>query len=402
MRGILVILIAVVVSSCSTSKLTAQRIGKNDLFTTDYKVLERNKAAVKNNDPLIMPAYKQLIKDAEKALQYAPVSVMEKTNNPPSGDKHDYMSLAPYFWPDSSKPNGLPYLRRDGQTNPEVKEYKDKDYMPKICAHVESLALAYYFSEENFYAEHAAKLMRVWFLDTATRMNPNLNYGQAIKGKNDGRGAGLIDTRHFVKLINGIGIIKSSKSWKAADQKGMRQWFADFLDWMQTSKVGMDEMKAPNNHGAWYDAQRLAMALFIDSARLAKEIVANAANRLDYQVDEKGFYPKEMERTISLHYSAFVMDAFFNIAKMSERTGFDFWNHTTPSGKSLKLSFNALKPYFANEKAWFGEQIKPYDFEDSHSLLMEAYEHFKCKDCQQVVKQLADEKAPRLRLNLLY
>ena len=262
--------------------------------------------------------------------------------------------------------------------------------------------LAYYFSEENQYAEHAAKLLKVWFLDTATRMNPNLNYGQAIKGVNDGRGAGLIDTRHWIKLIDGIGMIKNSKYWKKEDQKGMQLWFTEFLNWMHTSKNGKDELKTKNNHGAWYDAQRLSLALFIDSTDLAKSIVANAADRLDKQVDEKGFFPAEMERTISLHYTAFVMDAFFTIARMSEKTGFDFWNHVTPSGKSLQKVFNVMKPFFTQQKEWIGEQIKEFDKEDAYPMLMSASAHYKCKDCLQAINQLADDKAPRLRIKLLY
>ena len=366
MKANLLILSVLVLLSCHSAKVNGQRSGKPSLFVLDGKALERNKTGVSNKEETVMQAYKQLVKDADKALKFGPVSVMEKTNTPPSGDKHDYMSLAPYHWPDPSKPGGLPYMRKDGQTNPEVKEYKDKEYMPKLCANVETLALAYFLSDDNMYAEHAAKLIRVWFLDTATRMNPNLKYAQAIKGVNEGRGAGLIDSRHFVKLIDAIGLMKTSKSWKTADQQGMQKWFADFLNWMQTSKTGIDELNAKNNHGAWYDAQRLAMALFVDSTDLAKRIIANAANRLDYQVDEKGFFPKEMERTISLHYTAFVMNAFFAIANMSEKTGFDFWNLTTPSGKSLKKCFTILKPYFADEKNWEGEQIKPYDYEDGY------------------------------------
>jgi hypothetical protein len=391
-----------VLLSCESTKVTGQPSGKPVLFALNQKVLERNKSAIANKDESVMAAYKQLIKDADKALKFGPVSVMEKTNTPPSGDKHDYMSLAPYFWYDSTKPNGLPYMRKDGQTNPEVKEYKDKDYQPKLCEYVQTLALAYYFSENEMYAEHAAKLLRVWFLDPETKMNPNLNYAQAIKGKNDGRGAGLIDTRHYVKLIDGINLLKGSKSWKKTDQQGMEQWFTEFLNWMQTSKVGMDEMNAKNNHGAWYDAQRLALALFVDSTDLAKRIVNNAAGRLDYQVDDNGFFPAEMERTISLHYTAFVMNAFFNIAQMAEKTGIDFWKLTTPSGKSLQKSFTALKPYLANEKNWEGQQIKDYDFEDGYMILMEAYNHFKCRDCLQVVDRLTDDKAPRLRIKLLY
>jgi hypothetical protein len=223
--------------------------------------------------PSGIAAYKQLIKDADKkALPFGPVSVMEKTGLPPGGDKHDYMSLAPYWWPDPTKPNGLPYVRKDGQTNPEVKEYPDKENMPKLCEYVYTLGLAYYFSEENQYAEHAAKLLKVWFLDPETKMNPNLKYGQAIKGVNEGRGAGLIDTRHWIKLIDGIGLIKNSKYWKKEDQKAMQQWFAEFLNWMQTSKIGIDELNAKNNHGAWYDAQRLSIALYIDSIDLAKKL----------------------------------------------------------------------------------------------------------------------------------
>lgn len=161
MKQILAIVIMFGMLSCSTAKVTGQSSGNTTVFTLDLKTLEKNKAAIRNKDASLLEAYKMLIKDADKALKFEPVSVMEKTNNPPSGDKHDYMSLAPYFWPDPSKADGLPYIRRDGQTNPEVKDYKDKDYMPKLCEQVSTLAMAYYFSDDNAYAEHAAKLVQV-------------------------------------------------------------------------------------------------------------------------------------------------------------------------------------------------------------------------------------------------
>ncbi|MBW0178499.1 alginate lyase family protein [Sediminibacterium sp.] len=372
------------------------------VYTMNIQMLEKNKSRVSAKDPLILPAYKLLLKDANKALEFGPVSVMEKKNTPPSGDKHDYMSLAPYHWPDPSKPNGLPYMRKDGQTNPEVKEYKDKEYMPKLCADVSTLAMAYYFSGEKVYAEHAAKLIRVWFLDTETRMNPNLNFAQAIKGINDGRGAGLIDSRHFIKLIDAIGLLQGSKYWSDKDQKGMQQWFADFLHWMQNSKNGISEMNADNNHGAWYDAQRLSMALFTENSELAKKIVLNARERLDKQMDDAGKFPREMERTISLHYTAFVMNAFFTIAQMSEETGIEFWNYTSPSGKSLKQAFNVLRPYLVQEKNWEGPQIKNFEYEDGYPLLMEAADRFNCKKCREAVTSLAGDKAGRLRIYLLY
>lgn len=371
------------------------------VYVLDAGLLASNKLKLKANR-VPLPAYKQLIRDADEALKFGPVSVMEKKHVPPSGDKHDYMSLAPYHWPDPSKADGLPYMRKDGQTNPEVREYKDKEYMPKLCADVHTLALAYYFSDENMYAEHASKLLRVWFLDPATRMNPNLEFAQAVKGVNTGRGAGMIDSRHFVKLIDAIGLIQGSRDWSATDQEGMKNWFRDFLAWMQTSKNGLEEMKAANNHGAWYDAQRLSMALFTGNMELAKQVVVSARDRLDKQLDDSGSFPKEMQRTISLHYTSFVMEAFFNIALMAEETGVDLWHYKTPSGKSLKKAFTVLQPYLVKEKEWEGQQIKPFEFESGYFLLMEGARHFNCKNCRASVMSLANDKAERLRINLLY
>jgi len=144
------------------------------------------------------------------------------------------------------------------------------------------------------------------------------------------------------------------------------------------------------------------MALFIDDKKLAQKIVLNAADRLDKQMNDEGLFPKELVRTISLHYSTFVVNAFFTIAQMSEETGFDFWNHVTPSGKSLKKGFNELKPYLMQEKKWEGPQIKEFEWEDGYPLLMEGAARYGCKNCAQGVKNLAGDKEPRLRINLLY
>lgn len=348
-----------------------------------------------------MPAYAQLLKDADKALGEGPFSVMEKKNLPPSGDKHDYMSLAPYFWPDPAKADGLPYIRKDGQTNPEVKDYKDKEYLPKLCEMVSTLGLAYYFSGHEKYAAHAAKLLTTWFLDPSTRMNPNLNFAQAIKGQNDGRGAGLIDTRHFIKMIDGIGLIASSKSWTVENQRSMQQWCVQFLSWMQTSRNGLSEMKAENNHGTWYDAQRLSLALYIDSISLAKKIVSNALGRLDYQMNADGKFPKEMERTTALHYNNFDLEAFFLIAAMAEKLNVDVWHYVSPSGKTLQKGFEFMYPYLSRQKEWTGQQIKDFDFEEAYPILMAASNHFNCNACRKDIHILAGDQANALRILLL-
>jgi hypothetical protein len=225
------------------------KLSNTDLIKLDFKVLAEKKEKLKLKDASLMPAYNQLLKDADKLLNYKPVSVMDKTDFPPSGDKHDYMSLAPYWWPDPTKPNGLPYIRKDGEVNPEVKNFPDKENMPKLCENIYTLSLAYYFSNNEKYSAHASKLLQVWFLDPATKMNPNLQYGQAVKGINDGRAEGIIDTRQFIFAIDGIELIKSSKSWSKQNQNDIKTWFSQFLTWLNTSKIGLDELNAKNNHG---------------------------------------------------------------------------------------------------------------------------------------------------------
>ncbi|MDZ4806737.1 MAG: alginate lyase family protein [Bacteroidota bacterium] len=370
------------------------------IFSHDAAILSINKSKIKVKDASLLPAYEQLLKDAEKALNFKPVSVMEKTTVPPSGDKHDYMSLAPYYWPDPSKPGGVPYIRKDGETNPEVKEYKDKEYLPKLCEAVNTLGLAFYFSNDNKYADHAGQLIRVWFLDKNTRMNPNLNYAQAMKGTNDGRGAGLIDTRHLIKLVDAIVFLHSSKSWTSDDQHGMIQWFNEFLNWMQTSKNGINEMNAKNNHGVWYDAQRLSFALFTGQNDVAKNIVLNVQTRLDKQMDENGNFPAELERTNSLHYSVFVVEPLFMIAQMAKPTGIDLLTYTSSSGKSLNKGFTTLLPYLTQEKKWTGKQIKDFDFEEAIPLLVRGTEKYNCTTCTAAINKIMAGETKKLRIRL--
>jgi hypothetical protein len=386
----------------SMSGLQAQAKKKYPaVYAMNATTLAANKQKIKERDASLLPAYQQLLKEADKALQFKPVSVMEKKNNPPSGDKHDYMSIAPYFWPDPSKPGGVPYMNKDGQINPEVNEYKDKIYLAALCDNVSTLALAWYFSGNKHYANHAAKLLRVWFLDTATRMNPNINFAQAVKGRATGRGYGLIDTRHFVRLIDAIGLIQNASSWSKKDQEGMEKWFADFLNWMQTSKNGLAEMHTKNNHRVWYDEQRLSFALFTGDTSLAKAVVQQAKEQLEKQMAADGTFPLELKRTISLHYTVFILDPFFTTADLAENVGEDLWNYETPDGRSLRKGFEAVLPYLLQEKEWTGQQIKPFDYEEAIPILIQGAKHYDCQSCKKQVNKIAGDEANTLRLHLL-
>jgi hypothetical protein len=385
----------------STVLIAQPKLSNTDIIKLDFKVLAEKKEKLKLKDASLMPAYNQLLKDADKLLNYKPVSVMDKTDFPPSGDKHDYMSLAPYWWPDPSKPNGLPYIRKDGEVNPEVKSFPDKENMPKLCENIYTLSLAYYFSNNEKYSAHASKLLQVWFLDPATKMNPNLQYGQAVKGINDGRAEGIIDTRQFIFAIDGIELIKSSKSWSKQNQNDIKTWFSQFLTWLNTSKIGLDELNAKNNHGVWFDAQALSIALFVDSTNLADQIIARAASRLDKQMNDDGFFPLELARTTSLHYSVFIQNAFNIIGQLSEQTKTNFYTLETNTGKSYQKGFNALLPYLSKEKKWTYNQIKEFKMGDAFPFLLRGNSKVNCSNCMDIIRKNTGNEFSYLLLNLL-
>ena len=334
---------------------------------------------------------KAALAEADKAMTVGPLSVMDKKSVPPSGDKHDYMSLAPYFWPNPNTPNHLPYVRRDGERNPEIRDISDHDEMGKMASLVRALALGYYLTGNENYAERAALLLRTWFLDPATRMNPNLEYAQGIRGVTTGRGIGIIDCAGLPQVIDAAGLLADSKSWTSADADGLKNWFGHFLEWLQTSKNGKDESAAKNNHGSFYDMQVVDYALFLDKRELAENIVMSAEQkRIATQIEPDGRQPLELARTKSFSYSAFNLRALTELATLADRVAIDLWGYETSDGRSIRRALDFLIPYGLGEKSWPYKQIEPIKGSDLAGPLLDAATVFKNKEYAADAKRLSE------------
>jgi hypothetical protein len=349
------------------------------------------KRKIARQEPAMQQALAELISIADKSLKNGPYSVVYKDKAPPSGDKHDYMSVGPYWWPDTSKANGLPYIRKDGQVNPERYAVKDDEYQNAMCRDVYFLGLAWFYTGNEKYAAHAVELLHTWFLDPATRMNPNLNYAQAIPGITDGRGIGLIDTHNVTMLIDGVQLLKHSKSLSAGTYKGIQDWYKEFLQWMCTSPIGLDEADEMNNHGTWYDVQQVMIALFTGQRELARQMLEEQTRkRIDLQLETDGRQPKELARTLSWNYSLFNLRAFFELALLAENVDVDLWNYESPGKKSLKKAYTWLLPYAMGKKDWDYQQIKPKHDEDFLELSEVAAKKYTDIDLAALRKQHGD------------
>jgi hypothetical protein len=334
------------------------------VFALSAAALADARARVLANDPAVLPAYRRLLRDADKALGAPIVAVTDKrTLLPPSGDRHDYFSLSPYWWPDPSKADGLPYIRRDGETNPESKKDLDQPRVAQMGGNSHALALAYYFSGDEKYAARAAQQLRAWFLDSATRMTPHLRFSQLVRGNPEERGSGIIDTRWFIEAVDAAGLLAGSQSWTAADQRGLQDWMRQYATWLWTSKNGQHEHEAKNNHGSWYAAQVATLSLFSGDTAIARQLVNEAKPRIGWQIKPDGSQPIELERTRSYHYSGFNVEALSRLAEVGRQLGVDLWTYQAPEGGSLRKAIDHLARYAPAPKTWPGQQIDDVDLD---------------------------------------
>lgn len=360
------------------------------------------------NEPYYAASYQALKASADALLSATPLSVMDKEKVAASGNKHDYLSQARYFWPDPTKPDGLPYINRDGQSNPEL-EKLDRNRLGETANRIVTLSLAWYFSGDECYAEKATQLIRVWFLDKKTRMNPHMEYAQIIPGRynNKGRSYGLIDGYSFVEMLDGVALLESSKAFTSKDSKQLKLWFTQLLKWMIHSEQGIEEDKVANNHSVAYDAQIVAYSLYTGQREQAVRTLNNLAERrLFKQIEPDGKQPLELKRTLAFHYSQYNLTHFIDLFLMARSIGLEIDQATSADGRNFYRAMDFLAGYVGQPQSqWPYQQLSGWE---------QSQQTF-CKDLYRVGRYLSPERTdylqiyatnrqwyPQDRFNLLY
>ncbi len=298
-------------------------------------------------------------KQVEKALNTSIVSIVEKPQPSPSGDAHDYVSYGRYYWPNPLKPDGLPYISKDGHPNYKQIEQGDEKRLNALVENVECLALGWACLHREDCARRAGEWLRTWFVNSTTKINPEFEYAQIRLGRenNHGTASGLIDARGIIRLVDALRLLHNSPGLGVDDEKSVKAWFADYLRWLATSPNGRKEHEAKNNHGSWYLAQVIAISRLLGQDDGARNYAREDYNRISWQVQPDGQQPLETARLDGLTYSSFNLQAQLTIARLAAPLGVDLWNFTAPNGGSIKRALEYLKPYDSAPEKWPHNQL---------------------------------------------
>jgi len=389
----------------ATSPALAQKLPKTIVHSPE--VLYKTKKRVLVRDQLIMPAYRQLIEEANKALKRPTQTVVHKPAPPPRGKMHDYWSISPYWWPNPDTYNGLPFIQRDGERNPEAASSKyDRTRLHETASDALTLALAWYFSGNEQYAGKGAALIFSWCCDSVTRMTPHMEYAQMRPGKKPGTWEsspyGLIDGRELIKMVEAARILEPSHAWGRAITNKLTKWVEAYVKWMQYSKLGAEASGLSDNHGTWYDAQLAVFSLFLDQKDVARSIVGTITpRRMVSQIERNGSLPYELKRPRSRHHTFFTLEAYFTLAAVGERVDVDVWN-LSDGEVSIKKAFDYAAPYLATDEPWPFGSVGKYDPFLFTPLFHRAAMVYKEDRYRDILKALPEDKLLRDRAQLFY
>jgi hypothetical protein len=294
----------------------------------------------------------RILRAADAALQQAPVTITAFPAKLSEGGPHDFYSSGDYWWPNSKTTNGLPYVEHDGLTNPD-NFIAHRQAVRRLADAVAALGAAYKVTGDDRYAQKAAALLQVFFLDASTRMNPSLNFAQAVPGVSQGRSWGIIDSLHLIEVPKAVEAMEKSPAFTPEISGGLKHWFADYLAWLRTSRNGQAEAQAKNNHAVAFWLQVAVFAEFTgDQAALAECRRRVREVFLPEQMAADGSFPAELHRTKPYGYSIFQLDNVATLCQVLSTRNDDLWSFTLPDGRGMRRALEFMYPYLDDKSKW--------------------------------------------------
>lgn len=325
----------------------------------DPQQLDWTKRQIAEGNEDVKPAYLDLLRRADRLLQRAPASVMDKEGMAISGDKHDFFAMAKYAWRDRSRPEQASYTTRDSERNPEAEgnDFDRKRYNDTVRS-INVLALAYRLSGKREYAMKAGQLLKVWFINPDTRMKPNFRFAAMRPGANDGHFSGIIEGVVLIEMLDYVALLQGSGALSEWDETQLKSWFKELADWLLNSDFGRMESAQTNNHGSWYRAQVAAFSLYSGDEARARSQIAAARNLIKTQFAADGSMPREMTRANSAMYSVYGLRSVIYLARLSDRSENSLWQEQAAGKPIIRHALAYLAPYYSGKANWTSGHVK--------------------------------------------
>ena len=302
----------------------------------------------------------RILRAAQEYLVLKPVTITAFPADRSAGGLHDYFSQADYFWPNPQDPNG-PYVNRDGLSNPDNFDGHRK-MMIGLSKQMPALTAAWMLTGERRYAERACDHLTAWFVKAETRMNPNLQYAQAVKGVSTGRSYGIIDTLHLVEVARAASLV-ATEAMKASDRAAMLAWFRQYLEWLSTSELGNAERDTKNNHAICWALQAAEFARLVGYESVRREVYRRYREvLLPDQEAADGSFPKELARTKPYSYSIFNFDVMAGLCQSLRGLAPDATHFALADGRGLGRAAEFIYPYIEDKSTWkWAKDVEHFD-----------------------------------------
>jgi hypothetical protein len=292
----------------------------------------------------------RILAAAQSYLQQVPLTITAFPASRSAGGVHDFYSQADYFWPNPADPSG-PYINRDGQSNPDNFD-EHRKLMVALSVRVPALTAAWVLTRDSRYGRRAADHLRAWFVTPETRMNPDLQFAQAVQGRATGRSYGIIDTLHLVEVARAASLL-NSEVLRQEDRKEVVRWFENYLDWLGNSERGKQERDTKNNHAMCWALQAAEFARLTGNNAVRAEVYAHFREvLLPNQMALDGSFPLELERTKPYSYSIFNFDVMAGLCQSLKGLAPDAAIFKLEDGRGLAKGAEFIYPYLRNKGAW--------------------------------------------------
>jgi hypothetical protein len=302
----------------------------------------------------------RILTAATKYVEQAPLTITAFPAERSAGGLHDFYSQADYFWPNPNDPNG-PYINRDGQSNPENFD-EHRKVMVALSVQMPALTAAWLLTGNSRFGKRACDHLRAWFVTPETRMNPNLQFAQAVQGRSTGRSYGIIDTLHLVEVARAASFLMP-QMLNAPDRVGVSAWFSAYLEWLLNSDRGRQERDTINNHAMCWALQAAEFAHLVGNDTIREEVYRRYREvLLPGQTAIDGSFPKELARTKPYSYSIFNFDVMACLCQSLNGLTPTPSSFRLPDGRGLSKAAEFIYPYLKDKSAWkWAKDVEHFD-----------------------------------------